>query len=113
MRSGGAFRFEVQGIVDGQPLLVVEHVTRIVDDTAPQWPRADGAGHHQVRITGRPQMLLTLECEDATGDRAAGGNSAAAARLVNAIPHVCQAPPGLLCAADLPLIVGRGLVRGG
>ena len=33
----GAFRFEVQGIVDGQPRLVVEHVTRI------EWRYLDGA----------------------------------------------------------------------
>jgi len=34
-----------------------------------------------------------------------------ATRLVNAIPTVCDAPPGLLSALDLPLITGRGLYR--
>jgi 4-hydroxy-tetrahydrodipicolinate reductase len=29
--------------------------------------------------------------------------------LVNAIPAVCAAVPGLLSALDLPLITGRGL----
>ena len=39
----GAMRFEVQGIVDGEPLLVVEHVTRIDAACAPDWPSpADG-----------------------------------------------------------------------
>ncbi len=33
-------------------------------------------------------------------------------RLVNAIPAVVAARPGLLTAADLPLITGRGLVAG-
>ena len=32
-----------------------------------------------------------------------------ATRLVNAIPAVCQARPGLLSALDLPLVTGRGL----
>jgi 4-hydroxy-tetrahydrodipicolinate reductase len=32
-----------------------------------------------------------------------------AARIVNAIPSVCAAPPGLLSALDLGLITGKGL----
>ena len=32
-------------------------------------------------------------------------------RLVNAVPSVVAAAPGVLTALDLPLITGRGLVR--
>jgi hypothetical protein len=106
----GAFRFEVQAIIDGRPKLVVEHITRITDDTAPQWPSPKKQGYHQVRISGHPDLVVTVECEDSAGNHAGGGNSAAAARLVNAIPAVCAAPAGLLSAADLPLVTGRGLV---
>lgn len=107
----GAFRFEVQGLIGGRPRLVVEHVTRIVDDTAPHWPGAGSMGHHQIRITGRPNIVLTLECEDEHGDHAAGGNATAAGRLVGAIPWVCDAPPGLLSGYQLPLLPGVGRVR--
>jgi len=107
----GAFRCEVAAVIDGEPKLVVEHVTRITDETAPQWPRPAKQGHHQVRIRGNPDLVVTVECEDEAGNHAGGGNSAAAARLVNAIPTVCDSPPGLLAAADLPIISGRGLVR--
>ena len=109
--SLGAFRFEVQGLVEGHPLLVVEHITRIVDDTAPQWESARGMGYHAVRISGTPNVSLTLESEDEHGDHVAGGNTTAAARITNAIPWVCAAPAGLMAAVDLPLIAGRGLVR--
>ena len=34
----GAVRFEVQGIVGGEPRIVVEHVTRIHPSCAPDWP---------------------------------------------------------------------------
>ena len=34
-----ALRFEVQGIVNGRPAIVVEHVTRLDDDLAPDWPQ--------------------------------------------------------------------------
>ncbi|MDH4017618.1 MAG: dihydrodipicolinate reductase, partial [Actinomycetota bacterium] len=103
--------FEVQGLVDGHPLLVVEHITRIVDDTAKQWESAKGMGYHAVRISGTPNVSLTLESEDEHGDHVAGGNTTAAARITNAIPWVCDAPPGVMAAIDLPLIAGRGLVR--
>jgi len=109
----GAFRFEVRGMAGGRPVLVVEHITRIVDDTAPQWPRPPGMGLHQVRVTGRPDIELSLECRGHGGDHVAGGNLTAAARLVNAIPTLCEAPPGLVAGADLPLVLGRGLVRSG
>lgn len=106
----GAFRFEVQGVIGDRPVLVVEHVTRIVDETAPQWPKAEGMGFHEVQITGDPNLRLRIASEDEHGDHVAGGNTTAAARLVNAIPHVCSAPPGCLSAADLPLLPGRNLV---
>lgn len=105
----GAFRFEVQGIVGGRPALVVEHVTRVVDDTAPQWPAAEGMGFHEVQISGDPDLRLRISSEGADGDHVAGGNTTAAARLVNAIPWVCAADPGCLSAVDLPLIATRTL----
>ena len=106
----GAFRFEVQGIVRGEPKLVVEHITRITDDTAPQWPKATRQGLHQVRIDGSPDLVVTFEAEDAAGNHAGGGNATAAARIVNAIPTLCAMPPGLVSGAALPLITGRGLL---
>ena len=47
----------------------------------------------------------------ADGDHNTGGLLATAMRLLNAIPAVCAAPPGLLTPTDLPLIAGRGILR--
>ena len=44
------------------------------------------------------------------GDHNTGGLKATAMRLVNAVPAVVAAAPGLLTALDLPPISGRGLV---
>ena len=107
--SMAALRFEVQGIVDGRPVLVVEHVTRMHDDLGPDWPRSDGG--YEIIIEGVPRMVCRLDMEDEHGDHAVGGVVLTATRLVNAIPAVCDAPPGLLSALDLPLITGRGLLR--
>lgn len=104
-----ALRFEVQGIVDGRPAIIVEHVTRLDDDLAPEWP--SGNGSYRVLIRGVPSMRCEFEFEDEHGDHAVGGVVLTAGRLVNAIPAVCEAAPGLLSALDLPLITGRGLMR--
>ncbi len=45
-----ALRFEVQGMVRGRPAIVLEHVTRLRDDLAPDWPQPTGSGslpHHR------------------------------------------------------------------
>ncbi len=101
----GGLRFEVQGIVNGQPKIVVEHVTRIDAGVAPDWPSpADGgAGAHQVILEGRPRIVVTIEATDEGDNRAAGGNATAAARLVNAIPWLRAAAPGIYDALDVPL----------
>jgi hypothetical protein len=103
----GALRFEVQGIVGGTPAVVVEHVTRIDDRLAPDWPQ--GNGSYRVLVKGTPGMRCELEFWDEHGDHAVGGVLLTATRLVNAIPAVCRAAPGLLSALDLPLVTGRGL----
>jgi hypothetical protein len=107
----GAFRLEIEGIVRGKPLLVIDHVTRIVNDIAPEWPKPRGDGAHGVKLSGRPNLTVTFDPEDDTGSAAGGGNTTAAARIVNAIPFVCAAPPGMLDALQVPLVVGRGIVR--
>jgi hypothetical protein len=103
-----ALRFEVEGIVGSRPAIVVEHVTRLDDDLAPEWPR--GSGYHVI-IEGTPAMRCVFEFADERGDLAVGGVLLTATRLVNAIPAVCRAEPGLLSALDLPLVTGRGLYR--
>ena len=109
----GAFRFEVQGIVDGRPLLVVEHITRIDDDCAPDWPQSTSpGGEHRVRITGHPNLDVTIHgTEPGEPGAAGGGNATAANRIVNAIPAVCAAPAGPVSPLDLPPITGARQLR--
>lgn len=101
----GALRFEVQGIVAGEPRIVIEHVTRITAACATDWPMpADGGdGAHRVIIEGRPRIEINVEATDEGGNRAAGGNATAANRLVNAIPWLRRATPGLYDGLDVPL----------
>ncbi|MGW0324340.1 NAD(P)H-dependent amine dehydrogenase family protein [Nocardia sp. NPDC003183] len=105
----GAVRFEVQGIVDGQARIVIEHVTRIHPSCAPDWPTPpDGDGAHRVIIEGSPHIEVSVEATDEGGNRAAGGNATAVGRLVNAIDWLVEAPPGLYDALDVPLRAAVG-----
>lgn len=104
----GAVRFEVQGVVAGEARIVIEHVTRIHPDCAPDWPRPpSGAGAHRVVIEGRPRIEVTVEATDEGENRSAGGNATAAGRLVNAIEWLVDAEPGLYDALDVPLKPGH------
>lgn len=107
-----ALRFEVRGMAHGRAVCVLEHVTRLHPDLGPDWPRMPGNGGYRVEITGEPNYTLDLSLTGEDGDHNTGGLKATAMRLVNAIPAVVAAKPGLLTALDLPLTTGRGLVAG-
>lgn len=106
-----ALRFELQGIVDGEPKIILEHVTRLSDDLAPDWPQPAGHSGYRVVVTGNPNYTCDVQMMGDDGDHNTAGLVGTAARLVNAIPAVCEARPGLLSVLDLPLITGSGLVR--
>jgi 4-hydroxy-tetrahydrodipicolinate reductase len=109
--TAAALRFEVRGMRDGRPVVVLEHVTRLHDDLAPHWPQPPGQGGYRVVVRGEPNYTVDLQLMGTDGDHNTGGLKATAMRLVNAVPAVVDAPPGMLTALDLPLLTGRGLVR--
>ena len=100
----GGVRFEVQGIVDGSPRIVIEHVTRIHPSVAPDWPTApNGVGAHRVIVEGSPRIEVTVSATDEGGNVASGGNATAVGRLVAAIDWLVAAGPGVYDALDVPL----------
>jgi len=105
-----AMRFEVRGIKDGEVAVVLEHVTRLRDDLCPEWPQpAQPGGSYRVEITGEPSYTVDLCLRSDHGDHNHAGLVATAARVVNAIPAVVAAAPGIVTALDLPPITGKGL----
>jgi 2,4-diaminopentanoate dehydrogenase len=119
-----AMRSTLTGYVGDNATFVVDHVTRMRDDIAPDWPQphiciepkdlgyglASGRGLYRVEIEGSPSMRCEFEMAE-DHDHDLGARMAGASRMVNAIPAVCAARPGLLSALDLPMITGAGLVR--
>jgi hypothetical protein len=111
--SAAALRFEVRGIIDGRPAVVLEHVTRLREDLCPSWPQpAQPGGSYRVEITGEPSYAVDLCLSSRKGDHNHAGLVATAARIVNAIPAVVAAPPGIRTTLNLPLITGKGLYAG-
>ncbi len=104
-------RFEVAGIVGGTPRIAVEHITRLRDDIAPHWPQGNGPGTYRVTIEGLPAMRCDLDIGFNSPDHNIDGCVASAMRVVNAIPHVCQATPGVKSWLDLPGIAGAHAMR--
>jgi hypothetical protein len=108
--TAAALRFEVRGMVKGTPAVVLEHVTRLRNDLQPDWPQpAQDGGSYRIEVTGEPSYTLDLCLSSPNGDHNHAGLVATAARVVNAIPAVVAAAPGIRTTLDLPLITGNGL----
>ncbi|HEX9498523.1 MAG TPA: dihydrodipicolinate reductase, partial [Mycobacterium sp.] len=108
-----AVRFGVEGIRGGRSVIAMEHINRLTVASAPQWPYPpDGrSGVHRVRITGSPGVEVNAHVGLDGVDHNEAGVIATAARVVNAIPAVVAARPGLLSLRDLPVAQAAGLLR--
>jgi hypothetical protein len=109
-----ALRFQIEGFVAGKPVIVVEHVTRLRGDLRPDWAQpAQEGGSYRVEIVGEPSYVVDVCPTSRNGDHNYAAFLAAAGRIVNAIPDVIAAPPGIRTTVDMPLVTGRGVYSAG
>lgn len=100
-----AVRFEIKGMVGDHAAIVVEHVTRLREDLRPDWAQpAQPGGSYRVEITGEPSYVVDICPTSKKGDHNYAAIAAGAGRIVNAIPAVIAAPPGIRTTLDLPLV---------
>ena len=105
-----ALQFDIRGMVKGHPAIVIEHITRLRPDLRPDWPQpASGGGSYRVEITGEPSYAVDIVPSSRKGDHNHAAIAGAAGRIVNTIPAVVAAPPGIRTTLDLPLVTGKGL----
>lgn len=102
-----AQRFSYTAVVNGRPALTVEHITRLGDDQAPDWP--SGRGWH-VTVEGNPTMELKSCIATHGEDETDQGCLGTAMHAVHAVAPVCAAAPGIRTFLDLPMIAGRGVL---
>ena len=104
-----ALKFSISGMVGDHAALVVQHVTRTRDDLRPDWARpSSGGGSYRVEITGEPNYVVDIVPSSEFGDHNHAAIVAACGRIVNAIPEVRKAPPGICTTLSLPLPTGYG-----
>jgi hypothetical protein len=104
----GAVRTRAAGGVDGREAIVIEHVIRMARDVAPGWPTSQADATYRVDIEGDPDIHCVLTLGEAEGHGAGRAAMASTAmRVVNAIPYVVDAPPGLLSSLDIPTTLPR------
>jgi hypothetical protein len=86
---------------------VVEHIDRVDPAVAPHWDRAAGTTGtaYRVVVTGRPSYSCELDFTLAGG--VSGAVISTATFLVNAIPAVCAARPGIVGLADVAPFTGQ------
>lgn len=105
IRAGtcGAVRTRAAGVVNGREAIVIEHVIRMARDVAPDWPTSEFDATYRVDIDGDPDVHCVMTLGEAQGHGAGHAAMASTAmRVVNAIPYVVDAPPGLLSSLDIP-----------
>jgi 2,4-diaminopentanoate dehydrogenase len=103
------------GVVDGADVISIEHVDRMADDLAPDWPKSRTGGIDgtwRVIIDGEPSFDAEFEVGHRSDeDSSEHGLLATGMRAVNAIPWVCAAQPGIVDALHLPLTSPLGALH--
>ncbi len=95
-------RMRFDGIVDGQERLYYSSIWSMPDEAVEGWQPEIASGSPTRRLTriaieGNPPVQLDF----ALNGGELPGSTATAARVVNAIPAVCAANPGVLSALDI------------
>jgi len=103
-----AERLSATGFIQGKPRIVAEHITRIADEAAPDWPYfgKDGIEGYQIEIHGAPAMKVELELGAFGRNPMADAGWAVGGHLTNSVASVCEAAPGIRTFLDLPLAPG-------
>src|SRR6478752_2413682 len=104
----GAVRTRAAGVVDGREAIVVEHIIRMARDVGPDWPTSEFDATYRVDIEGDPDVHCAMTLGEAEGHGAGHAAMAATAmRVLNAVPFVVDAAPGLLSSLDIPTTLPR------
>lgn len=106
-------RFSVEGLVEREPVIAVEHISRMRADIAPEWPSLEPGGGYRIEIEGSNPVHADfhLSLPGGTGNSFGDAMSGTAARAVNSVAAACAASPGVKTFFDLPMITGTTSFR--
>ena len=109
----GAIKFKVAGYHRDVEVISVNHVNRIGQHMAPEWPYIGRDGGYRVEIDAFPPFIGEFPMGGPGGTGTTFGDAMAmtAGRAVNAVPFVVAAAPGYRTHIDLPAASGRATAR--
>ena len=96
--TASVVRFELRAFSGGRPVAIVEHVDCVARDVGNDWKRPFGPAELAYRIEVEGDADFTLELNF---DGRPGGVMSAMP-VVNSVPAVCEAEPGLVGPLDVP-----------
>jgi hypothetical protein len=105
----GALSWKLTGLVEGNPKFVINHITRATAEMAPDWESIGTDGGYRIEIDGFPPFRgdFPMGLPGGTGSSFSDAMAMTAARCVNAIEPVVNAPAGYQTFLTLPPLGGR------
>jgi hypothetical protein len=105
--TAAVIHFELRAMAGGKPIVVVEHVDAVARGAGQQWKKPHGPFDlvHRIEIEGDPSFSVEV------GYPRGAAGKATAMPVVNAIPAVCAARPGLVGPLDIPRYWARNVRR--
>lgn len=104
--TAAAVRFELRAMSRGAPIAVCEHVDQVAREAGRHWKQPFGPYDcvHRIEIEGEPALTVEIGCPPGFG-----AAMRCAMPVINAIPAVCAARPGLLGPLDIPRYWSRNI----
>jgi hypothetical protein len=99
------WRIEVSGMRDGKPLMQFVPTWYLTTDLDPGWTIPfPGQGWHVV-VNGDLPLDVTIRFAFSSPEQGGRQGYGNANRPVNAVPYVCEAPPGILSTFASPQLI--------
>ena len=110
----GAQQWSLTAIAEGEERIVIRHVSRAGPHMAPDWPQVGQFGGYGVEIDAKPPITIQipLGLPGGTGDALSDAILMTAARCVNAISAIVEAPAGYHLLSAMPIYGGRHGIAG-
>lgn len=99
----GALRMAVSGWRGGREVLTRYSLWYVTRDTEPAWDYRDSGW--RVQVKGDTSLDISIGFDVTPQDYPAYSPGLTAHPVINALPYVCNAAPGIVHTADLPMLV--------
>lgn len=99
-----ALRMQIEGRRAGKPVIRRRSIWYVTRDIEPAWELRDTGLHYRVEGDLPLDVMVTIPVSPE--DYPAVSPGLTAHPVINSIPYVCEATPGLLQTPELPLVVG-------